>query len=264
MLEGKVNKMKQIRMKIWILIGLFLVLGTIVFIFFGKHLSVSVPGPILKFFQRVDDISKTYEENKLLHSYIDEFEALPSKHAELERENKELEKLLETTNELQKNFHLIQASTLHREQSTWYDSIIVDKGEKDGVKKNMAVVTADGLIGLVREVHEHSAIIELLSASTRMNYVSASIKGSKELLGVMDGMDQETRTLMVKEIPNHIELEEGTEIVTSGLGGVIPSGLKIGKVKEVKSQDYGLTVTAYLQPFADFYQINYVIIVEER
>ena len=256
--------MKQIGLKVTILSILAIVLCTILFIFFVKNISISVPAPIIQIFERIHDIQKTYEENKLLNSYIDEIESLPSQYEELERKNKELEKLLETTQNLQQNFETIQASVINRESSTWYDQVIVDKGEKDGVKINQAVVTADGLIGVVRETTKSSSTVELLSAKTRLNYVSASLKSSNELLGVIDGMDEETNTLLLKQIPHNVKLEEGEEIVTSGLGGVIPGGLSIGKVKDVKSQDYGLTVTAYLEPSANFYQINYVIIVEEK
>jgi rod shape-determining protein MreC len=81
---------------------------------------------------------------------------------------------------------------------------------------------------------------------------------------VIEGYDEEQASLLLKEIPFEVEVEEGQAVFTSGLGGVFPKNLLVGEVTEVVADNYGLTKTAYIKPAADFYEIQHVIIVERK
>ncbi len=80
-------------------------------------------------------------------------------------------------------------------------------------------------------------------------------------IGFVEGYDQEKKLLMVKSIPSGTKVEKGQTVITSGLGGVFPAGLLVGKVVEVKPDQYGLNQTALVKPGADFYDIKNVIVI---
>jgi rod shape-determining protein MreC len=68
---------------------------------------------------------------------------------------------------------------------------------------------------------------------------------------------------MVKAIPAGAEIEKGQTVITSGLGGIFPEGLLVGKVVEVKPDQYGLNLTALVKPGADFYDIKNVMVTKK-
>ncbi len=71
-------------------------------------------------------------------------------------------------------------------------------------------------------------------------------------------------SLLVKRIPYDAKVKKGQTVITSGLGGVFPPGLLIGKVVSVKTDQYGLNQTAYIKPGADFYDIEDVLVIKRN
>jgi rod shape-determining protein MreC len=79
--------------------------------------------------------------------------------------------------------------------------------------------------------------------------------------GFVQGFDDKQKLLLIKAIPSGSKIEKGQTVITSGLGGVFPKGLMIGKVVDVKPDQYGLNQTALVKPGADFYDIENVIVI---
>ncbi|WP_078545335.1 rod shape-determining protein MreC [Litchfieldia alkalitelluris] len=215
------------------------------------------------FFNNINEIKHTYEENKLLKEKLDAYVVLETEAQALRKENEELREILDKTESLDQ-FESIQATVINREPSLWYDLITVNKGSQHGVEANMAVITAKGLIGKVKNVSAYHSTIQLLSSPDRKNRISAYVQSVKNEFFVIEGYDEEKESLLLKEIPYEIEIEEGQQVLTSGLGGVFPRNLLVGEITEVVADNYGLTKTAYVKPAADFYEIQNVIIVERK
>ncbi|MEH6936651.1 rod shape-determining protein MreC [Bacillus sp. JJ664] len=216
---------------------------------------------IAGFFNNISDLKDTYKENQILKSKLDKYVELSVREKELEKENKELKDLIGYTKDLS-DYESIQATVTIRDPDKWQQIITIDKGSTNGVEKEMAVVTAKGLIGKVKNVSKFSSTVQLLSASDRTNRISAKIQQKNTVFGLIEGYDVEKQTLLFKRIPSNAKVKKGQTVVTSGLGGVFPKSLVIGKVEEIEPDEHGLTQTAYIKPQADFNDINHVIVVK--
>ncbi|WAA11585.1 rod shape-determining protein MreC [Fervidibacillus halotolerans] len=213
------------------------------------------------FVDNVQDLSRTYEENERLKSRLDEYAQLKVDVERLKQENEELKKILEKEKDLA-SYKSREASVIARSHDLWNDSLIIDKGEIHGIKKNMAVITADGMIGKIKSVGKTTSTVQLLTTEERTNKIHVSIQGEEPIYGIVEGYDEKQQMLLVKQIPSDKEVEQGMTVMTSGLGGVYPKGLSIGEVVKVEADQYGLTKTAYVKPAANFYSFEHVIVVE--
>jgi len=213
------------------------------------------------FFENLQDLTNTYDENKELKSRIENLASLEAQVQELKKDNKELRDVLDEKKTL-RDFEPLPATVIGRNPDRWHEMIIIDKGKLNGVKKNMAVVTASGLIGKVKNVTQFSSTVQLMSSMDPKNRISAIIQGETPVYGLVEGYDKEKKLLIVKAIPSSAKIEKDQTVITSGLGGIFPKALMIGKVVEVKQDQYGLNQTALVKPGADFYDIQNVIVTK--
>jgi rod shape-determining protein MreC len=214
------------------------------------------------FFESLKDLQNTYEENKELKKHLDDMARIEAKVYSLERENAELKETLEIEESLG-DYEPMQAAIISRSPDRlWHEMIIINKGKSHGVEKNMAVMTSRGLIGKVKSTTPFTSTVQLLSALDPTNRISAAIQGKeKPLYGTIEGYDKENEWLLLKGLPIDAEIEKGENVITSGLGGVFPGDVPIGKVHDVVPDEFGLNQTAYVKPEADLYNIEHVMIL---
>ncbi|MEH7074205.1 rod shape-determining protein MreC [Neobacillus drentensis] len=213
------------------------------------------------FFENLQDLQNTYDENKELKSRVENLVNLEAQVQELKKDNEELRDILGEKRTL-RDFKPLPATVIGRNPDRWHEMIIIDKGKLNGIEKNMAVVTATGLLGKVRNVTQFSSTVQLLSAMDPKNRISAVVQGKKDVYGFVQGFDDKQKLLLIKSIPSGDKIEKGQTVITSGLGGVFPKGLMIGKVVDIKPDQYGLNQTALVKPGADFYDIENVIVIK--
>nr|WP_295971808.1 rod shape-determining protein MreC [uncultured Bacillus sp.] len=217
---------------------------------------------IAGFFENISDLQNTYEENKQLKAKLNEFAQLEAKVQSLTKDNKELRDILDKKKALN-DYEPIQATVIGRNPDRWDELLIINKGSTDGIESEMAVITSTGLIGKVKNSRQFTSTVQLLSSTDVSNRVSVEILG-EAVFGQIEGYDQKKKMLLMKRIPYEAKVEKGQTVQTSGLGGVFPSGLMIGKVEEVVPDEYGLTQMAYVKPGADFYDIEHVMVVKRE
>ncbi|MFD0047849.1 rod shape-determining protein MreC [Actinomycetes bacterium NPDC127524] len=212
-------------------------------------------------FSNVSDLQHTYDENKRLKSRLDEYVQIKTEVQALEKENKDLRKIIGKEDDLRK-FTPIQATVIGRNPSRWHEMITINQGKLQGVEKDMAVVTAEGLIGKVKSANNFTSSVQLLTSIDPENRISAIVQGDKDAYGVIEGYDNKRDLLLMKRIPYDKKIKKNSNVITSGFGGVFPSGQLIGKVVDVKIDQYGLNQTAYIEPSTDFYDINNVMVLK--
>jgi rod shape-determining protein MreC len=215
------------------------------------------------FFGNLQDLQNTYQENKELKTRVDKLASLEAQVQRLEKDNKQLRDVLGEKKTLS-DFKPLPATVIGRNPDQWHELVIIDKGKINGIEQNMAVMTASGLIGKVKSVNQFSSTVQLLRALDPKNRISAFIQGEANAYGLVEGYDSEKKLLLVKRIPYDAKVKKGQTVITSGLGGVFPQGLLIGKVVSVKTDQYGLNQTAYIKPGADFYDIQDVLVIKRN
>lgn len=221
---------------------------------------------ITDIFTNIDDFRDTYKENQILKEKIAQYKGLIYEVQEIKEENDELRNTLEITESI-RDYEPIQASVVSRSPERWVEQITINKGKQDGIKTNMAVITAEGMIGKIQIPSQYTSTVQLLTGFDQFNRISATISREKDkgkdIFGMIEGFDEKSNSLLFKIIEeSDKELKEGELVVSSGMGGVFPAGLPIGTVKEVISDQYGLTRTALVKPAANMYEINQVIVVD--
>ncbi|HET7578809.1 MAG TPA: rod shape-determining protein MreC, partial [Bacillales bacterium] len=217
------------------------------------------------FFENIEDLKEVYDQNQVLKSRLSEFGKLSQELARLRERNKELQSILGKLDSPDlADYSVTQAHVIARSPDGWNEQVTINKGSKDGVKLNNAVITAEGMIGKIDSVNPFSATVQLISDLDRTNLIAAVVRGHKKAYGMIAGYDPQKEALLFKLIPYDAKLKKGQTVVTSGMGGVFPAGLIIGKVKEVSPDPQGLTKIAYVEPSADLYDIYNVMVVERQ
>ncbi len=179
---------------------------------------------------------------------------------EQELENERLRELLAYQQEKNGNYDLVLAKVIGRNPTNWYEMIILDKGKKHGIVPGMVVVNHDGLIGKVVQVSTNTAHVLLIL--DQEGAVGGRIFENRYTPGVVVGVDN-AQYLQMIHLPHDVPIEKNQTIVTSGLGGVYPSGIRIGKVIEVTLEPSGLMKTAKIKPFVDFDRLEEAFIIKQ-
>ncbi|MEI3614476.1 rod shape-determining protein MreC [Pseudogracilibacillus sp. SO30301A] len=219
---------------------------------------------VVNSFSNLKEIKNTYNENRILREKLAEYKTLVYEVQEIEKENEELRQALEIK-ESPRDFEPIIANVISRSPERWLDQLTINRGSNDGIKKNMAVMTVDGMIGKVTSISTSTAVVQLITGFDQLNRISAAVsrENSDNIFGLIEGYDKEKEALIFRIIEDSDgNLKEGELVVSSNMGGLFPSGLPIGTIKEVIPDQYGLTKTAYVTPTANMYDINHVIVVD--
>lgn len=213
--------------------------------------------------ENINDMFGVYEQNKVLKARLSEYKGVIQENQRLTSEINELRDTLDKTEGLS-DYSPTQATVIARSSDRWFEQMTINKGEEHGIEKDMAVMTSDGLVGKVKSVGAFHSTVQLLSGFDRSNKISAWVvrEEEDEAFGLIEGYDDETGQLLLEGIKLDEELQEGDTVISSGLGGVFPSNLRIGTVENVVNDQFGLTKTAYIEPFADLFDINHVMVVD--
>ncbi|PPA71545.1 rod shape-determining protein MreC [Jeotgalibacillus proteolyticus] len=229
---------------------------------FGQNIASKPAGYVQGLVENVQDLTNTYSENQTLKARLEELVQLETEVIDLTRDNEELRGIIGIEENL-RDFNVVHATVIARNPDQWQETIIIDKGQVNGIETNMAVQTASGMIGRVKDTGQFTSTIELLSARNPNNRVSALIQSDESnVFGLVEGFDREREELMVRKIPFDQEVQEGSRVITSGLGGIFPKDLLIGEVTEVAQDEYGLTQIAYVKPASSLYDLEHVMVIE--
>lgn len=150
----------------------------------------------------------------------------------------------------------LTARVAGKDATNWFKTILVDRGGLDGVRRNQPVVAPDGLVGRVVEVTPASAKVQLLTDP--VSAVGGLIQRTR-VTGIVSGnLGAGTR---VRYLPLMANVAVGDLVVTSGMGGVFPKGIPIGRITAVERRSGALFQEASLQPTVDLSRLEEVLIL---
>lgn len=153
---------------------------------------------------------------------------------------------------------MLRAELVGLDASTWFRSVLIDRGRNHGVHSGMPLISEQGLVGLVTATSRNAAKGMLLL--DRQSAVSALVQRSRDR-GVVRG----TGDAMVFEfVGRDADVAPGDVLITSGLGGVFPKGLRIGVVNGVGNPNAQLLREASVDPAVDFGRLEQVFVMLRR
>jgi len=176
---------------------------------------------------------------------------------ETQHENERLRRLLN----FQEHFRLdtVVARVIAKDVSTEFRAIRINRGERSGIRKDMAVVTNEGIVGRVLRTTGSTAdvvtILDLLSA------VDSIVERSRAR-GIVEGLTDEVCQL--RFVLRTDDIEPGDVLITSGLGGIFPKGIPVGTVSKVRRKPFGITQDVEVRPSVDFSRLEEVLVVSNQ
>lgn len=211
-----------------------------------------------------NDLKDVKKENDILRSQIDEIESIKTENIELKKQLSSLKDELDI-NYVLTDYDNVNATIISRNISYWYNTITINKGSKDNIKKEMPVINKKGLIGKVISTTSNTATVRLLTTTDSNNKISVTIDNyGISINGLINGYNTLDNTLLVEGISNTKNVVVGSLVYTSGLGGVFPSGILIGTVESITTDDYDLSKIIKVKPSVDFLDINYVSVLVRK
>lgn len=210
------------------------------------------------------ELKNVREENDVLETSLDRIESIETENIELRRQLEKLKEELDIDYSLS-DYEYLNATVISRNVGYWYNTITINKGSYNGVSKDMVVINGEGLIGRVIRTTTFTSDVRLITTSETNNKISVVISnGDYSLYGLINSYDYSDNFLEVEGISNTKNVSVGDYVYTSGLGGIFPSGILIGRVSEITTDSYDLAKIIMVSPSADFNDINYVSILKRK
>ena len=209
--------------------------------------------------QRRQSIEQLQADNTFLQTEINRLLIENIQLRELERENQQLRELLNYTRN-NSTFDYTTASVVGRvigsDLSNLLYTIFIDVGAKDGIVRDMPVITQRGLVGRVTQVTPKSAeVLLLIDPASSVNTVIQNSRVEGIVRGELGG------TLVMERIPQGETIVPGDLVLTSGLGGKFPAKLVVGQIIDVIQEDPDLFQTARVRSTVDFGDFETVLVL---
>ena len=180
--------------------------------------------------------------------------------AEVWRENGRLSQMLNTAR--QRPWKLRMARVIAREPTTWWRSVWIDLGSRDGMRTNLAVLTPDCfLVGKVQTVGEtRSQILLLGDPGLRVSVLAGTNNESGVVISISTS-PRGNNLMDLAYLSAASRIHPGDKAITSGVGGVFPGGIPVGQVVDLQPQDNGLSMAARVRLFADLTALEEVWVI---
>lgn len=211
-----------------------------------SRISLSTKEGLRAFVTGKSEIKRLREERDVLLARIVDYE-------NIKLENNRLTELLKLK-EREKRIYTF-ARVIRRGIGRWINTVVIDKGSKDGIKKDMTVMTARGLAGKVFSVRENFS--EVILMNDALFRVSVRLMNSRAE-GIAAG---EGKRIVVKYVPLEVQdISKGEAVITSGLEGIFPPGIPVGFISNIKDGQFFKEIE--LLPAQDMYSIEEVVILK--
>lgn len=198
-----------------------------------------------------------------LTEQLKDYELLQRSNADIRRENRELKELLGFATEI--NYKNIPAQITGFDPDNLYSGIMINRGAKHGVRKNMPVIAFQGsnagLVGKVVQVGRTSSMI--IPVYDYQCYVAARVQTTKHR-GLVNGQGSADIPLIMRYVQKRAkdEISIGDKILASGENNLFPKDSPIGIVTGIKVHDYETYLELTVDPIIDFARLDYVFVLD--
>lgn len=249
------KKIKQKRSPLFFLITFLIIFfSTFQFIFIVPKKIVR---DLLFYIENIFNGPFTEKEIKLSEQVIE------MEYEELKKEISELKDMLDLKDMLSDKI-IVPANVIVRNVGFFYDTVTINKGTKDGIKEGMAVIVKDGLVGKTTFVSNNSSDVQLLTSSS-VGKISVKIKGEDDYVyGLLSSYDRENNIYLVEGVSETIRVSIGEEVTTTGYGDIFPSGILIGKVKNITTDHFDLAKIIEVEPTANVHDFSIVAVLKRE
>lgn len=267
---------KQKSGKIGIIITIIILLFLVIITNLDNSIWSKIVNPFTKVVMSVQS-GITYAKSKITgdDSYFASLNTLKSENEELKKENEELKQakqeleVLEAENKTLKEYAdlsdkyseytTIPGYVIQQDFSNYSKTIVINIGKQDGVEEGMTVVAEGGLVGYVTSVEDSSSKVQtIIDTASAVSAIFDNTEKSLVTRGELNSNDKVKGTY----IDNDVVINEGDTIVTSGIGGIYPKNITIGKVKEIVNTQNKTNRYVYVETSVNFDDLSDVLVIK--
>lgn len=225
-------------------------------------------GPFLKSGSNIEKFSRDFvrevEHSQNMQRKLEAIQAdygelkiIEGRFRELERENIQLNQALGF--QKRTTFDVKAAKVIKRQPSTWWDTLTINRGEKDDLGTQLTVLAEGGLVGRIDQAFEDVANVLLVTDESCQ--VSVYVEGSPEK-GILSGEPGEygaTPLLRLRYLSRNAIIQQGMKVFTTGRGGIFPPDILVGTITEVISGSY--ESEALVKPSVELQNLSVVFVL---
>ncbi|WAM30661.1 rod shape-determining protein MreC [Caldicellulosiruptor naganoensis] len=217
---------------------------------------------IKEYVNGVVHLNQIIAENKRLKAQLEKLKTDRVTIEEIKSENQKLKELLGLKDQIGELSDYEVARVVLRSSEAWLSYFIIDKGSKDGIRKNMVVVNNQGLVGSIVDYGRNWAKVEtLLDADFS---ASAMVVRTRDIGVVRGNLNLMGKGLCeLKYISKDSKVRVNDVVITSGMGEIFPKGIVIGKIVQIKNDKFELTKNILIKPAVDIENIEYVMVLKK-
>lgn len=234
--------------------------------FSGLRTGISAIGSTLSgtigAIQELSNLRKDYAD---LQKRLDQYEIIQRDAAQIKMENVHLREQLGFSETIQ--YRKVPARIIGKDSDNLFSAFVINKGSKQGIKRNMIVIAyqsgMQALVGKIVQVgYTQSLMMPIYDSNS---FISARFSVAR-YEGLVSGQGNPDRFLLMRYVKKRAreEIKYGDQVLTSGLGGIYPSDLLIGRVSRIVNRDYETSIDVELESSVDFSRLEYVFAVENE
>jgi rod shape-determining protein MreC len=211
----------------------------------------------------VRELADLRREHAELLRRLARYEELERSNAEISQENARLREQLGFVRTVR--YRQIPAEIIGRDPDNLFSAMVINKGKHAGVAADMAVIAwQNGTQALVGKVIHAGAFESLVMPLHDVSSLIASRFAVSRYEGIVEGQGSPENPLLMRFIPKRArdEIGVGDMVVSSGMGGVYPAGVNVGRVSGLSYREYEISMEAELEPVLDFSRLEYVFVIE--
>jgi len=208
------------------------------------------------FFVTYINLINVQKKNDELFTELNRMHFLVNQLEEAKIENQRLRKMLEFKDE--SPFEIIAAQIISTDATSYGRTIRVNVGKRNRVELDNAVISYNGIIGkVISTLDNYSDVMLITDTNSAIDVLSQRTRAR----GIARGSINEPMKLSLDFVSREEDIQEGDQIVTSGIGGIWPKGLLVGKVTKVEKGDEFLFKLIEIEPSTDFSKLEELFII---
>lgn len=177
-----------------------------------------------------------------------------NKYREIENSNFRLRNLLNFRKTMANR--VLVAKVIGHDPSPWFKTIIIDKGKSDGIEKGLPVVVPEGIAGQVIDIsNNYSKVLLLIDQNSAVDVLVQRTRHRGLVKGQSDGR------CLAKYVLRKNDIKVGDTLISSGLDGVFPKGLRVGYVSEIVKRNSGIFQEVTVTPYIEFEELEEVLVI---
>jgi len=201
---------------------------------------------------------KLQEENRLLKRELAELKFRERNYyQEIIASNQRLKKMLGFKEE--HTHQLLPVEVTAYPPRSFFKVVFISKGKKEGMKKNMVVANAEGLVGRIVEVYPHqSRVLTILDERSKVGVIDQRTRDLAILTGKgLEGVCE------LQYLLGKVPIEIGDKVVTSGVGGLFPKGILVGTISRIRKNPHRLFLEVQVTPSVNFGRLEELFVIKE-